>query len=163
MTETLKRHFLREKEAKQLLTQIQQQARIATKNLIGERVEFAETEIATIYLINNKPLFAKKDAVIFPTLSFDDVTKLLPKIIVNMGAVPHVCNGADIMAPGVVEINGAFEKDSFVVVVDEQHKKPLATGIALYGSEEVKTLKHGKIVKNVHYVGDKLWQLLRKL
>ncbi|MEM2102363.1 MAG: DUF1947 domain-containing protein [Candidatus Bathyarchaeia archaeon] len=163
MTETLKRHFLREKEAKQLLTLIQQQAQIDAKSLVGERVEFAETEIATIYLINGKPLFAKKDTVIFPTLSFDEVTKLLPKIIVNMGAVPHICNGADVMAPGVVGIDGTFEKDGFVVIVDEQHKKPLATGITLYRSEEMKTLKHGKIVKNVHYVGDKLWQLLRKL
>jgi PUA domain protein len=163
LTETLKRHFLREKEAKQLLAQIQQQAQIDIKSLVGERVEFAETEIATIYLINNKPLFAKKDAVIFPTLGFDDVTKLLPKIVVNMGAVPHVCNGADIMAPGVVEVNGTFGKDSFVIIVDEQHKKPLATGTALYDSKEIKTLKHGKIVKNMHHVGDKLWYLLRKL
>jgi len=142
---------------------MQQKTQINIGKLVGEHVEFAETEIATIYLINEKPLFARNDDLIFPTLGSDDVVNFLPRIVVNMGAVPHVCNGADIMAPGVVDIADTFEKDSFVVVVDEQHKKPLAVGIALYGSEEMKTLKHGKIIKNVHYVGDKLWHMLRKL
>ena len=130
---------------------------------IGGNVEYAESEIATIYLINNKPLFARKADVVFPTLGFDDIVTVLPQIVVNMGAVPHVCNGADVMAPGVVKIDGAFGRDYFVVVVDEQHRKPLAVGIALYDIETTKNLKHGKIIKNVHYVGDKLWHLLRKL
>ena len=163
MTESLKRHFLREKEAKQLLQQIQQKLEIDIEKHVGTHVEFAESEIATIYIIDNKPLFAKKDDFIFPTLGFDNIVKLLPQIVVNMGAVPHVCNGADIMAPGIVAINGAFKKDYFVVIVDEKHKKPLAIGTALYDSEEMKNQKHGKTIKNVHYVGDKLWQWLRKL
>lgn len=163
MAGSLKRQFMREKEAKQLLAQIQQRMHIDVAKLVGEHVEFAETEIVTIYLINEKPLFARNDALIFPTLGFNDVVNFLPRIIVNMGAVPHVCNGADVMAPGVINIDGSFGKDDFVVVVDEQHKKPLAVGTALYDSETMKSLKRGKIVKNVHYVGDKLWQLLKKL
>ena len=163
MAESLKRHFLREKEAKQLLQQIQQKLEIDIEKQVGTHVEFAESEIATIYIINNKPLFAKKDDFIFPTLGFDEIVKFLPQIVVNMGAVPHVCNGADVMAPGVVNISGAFGKDYFVVVIDEQHKKPLAIGTTLYDSQEMKSLKHGKIITNVHYVGDKLWHWLRKL
>jgi PUA domain protein len=50
-----------------------------------------------------------------------------------------------------------------VVVVDERHQKPLAVGIALYDSETLRNLKHGKTIKNIHWVGDDLWQILRKL
>jgi PUA-domain protein len=163
LAESLKRHFMREKEAKQLLSQVQQKTKIDIGKLIGTHIEFAETETATIFLIDGKPLFARKDGNLFPTLGFEDIVKFLPQVVVNMGAVPHVCNGADVMAPGVVAVDGTFEKDSFVVVLDEQHKKPLAIGTALYDSETTRSLKQGKIVLNVHFVGDKLWHLLRKL
>jgi len=78
-----------------------------------------------------------------------------------MGAVPHVCNGADVMAPGVVQIQGDFDKGDFVVVVDERHGKPLAVGVALIDARTMRGLKQGKVLENVHYVGDRLWNQLR--
>jgi len=163
--EIFKRHFLKEKEAKQLLLEIKKQIKINTQKIVGAniRIEFAESKIATIFLINNKPLFAKKDDCIFPTLGFDDITRFLPQIVVNMGAVPYVCNGADVMAPGVVAIKGNFKKDDFIIIVDEQNQKTLAIGVALYDVEVMKNMKNGKLVKNIHFVGDKFWHLLKKL
>lgn len=164
MAESFKRHFLKDKELKQLLSRLQQTTKINSQELFGAEahVEMAESKTATIFLINNKPLFAKKDDLIFPTLGSDDFTKLLPRAVVNMGAVPHVCNGADVMAPGIVDIRGDFKKDELVVVVDEQHQKSLAVGVALFDSEAIRSLKHGKTIKTVHFVGDDLWRLLRK-
>jgi PUA domain protein len=80
-----------------------------------------------------------------------------------MGAVPFVCNGADIMAPGVVQIEKDYKLNDHVVVIDERHDKPLAVAVALTDSATARTLKHGKIAKNVHYVGDDLWNQLKKL
>jgi len=155
---------LKDKELKQLILQLQQKTKIDTKELMGTsaKVEVAESKNATIFLINDKPMFARKDDLVFPALGSDDVSKFLPQVVVNMGAVPHVCNGADVMAPGIVNVKGDFGKDEFVVVVDEQHQKPLAIGIALYDSEATRNLKRGKTVRNVHFVGDDLWRLLRK-
>jgi len=165
MTERFKRHYLKDKELKQLLLQIRQKIRMNVQELFNTnlQVEVAEGKNATIFLINNKPLFAENQHLVFPTLGPDDVTKALPRVIVNMGAIPHVCNGADIMAPGVVNVKGDLKKDDFVVIVDEQHQKPLAIGISLYDSEALKNVKHGKIVTNVHFVGDDLWCALKKL
>jgi PUA domain protein len=165
LAERFKRHFLKDKELKQLLSQMQQKTKMNVQELFNAnpQVEVAESKNATIFLINNRPLFAEKEHMIFPTLGPDDVTKFLPQVIVNMGAIPHVCNGADIMAPGVVNIKGDLKKDDFVVVVDELHQKPLAIGISLYDSEALRNLKHGKIVSNVHFVGDDLWRSLKKL
>jgi PUA domain protein len=149
---------------KQLLSEVKQKIKVDLQDFVGVNghVEFAESKTATIYLINNKPFFARKDNMVLPTLGSEDITKILPQVTVNMGAVPHVCNGADIMAPGIVDVKGDFKQDGFVVVVDEKYQKPLAIGVALYDSEDLKGMKHGKTIENVHFVGDDLWQLLRK-
>ena len=165
LAEGFRRHFLKEKETKQLVIEIQQKTKIDIKTLYNTelRLESAERKDLTLYLINDRPLMARKDNMILPTLLFDDILKFLPQVVVNMGAVPHVCNGADVMAPGIVLIRGDFEKDSFVAVVDEKHQKPLAVGVALYDSEALKSMKQGKTIKTVHWVGDDLWQTLKKM
>ena len=65
------------------------------------------------------------------------------------------------MAPGVVAIKGEFKENDLLLIVDERHGKPLAVGVALFSSEAMKTVSNGKTVKNLHYVGDKLWSYLR--
>jgi PUA domain protein len=67
------------------------------------------------------------------------------------------------MAPGVVRINGNFNEGEFLLVVDERYEKPLAIGVALVNSQFATNLTHGKIAKNIHFVGDKLWNLLKSL
>jgi PUA domain protein len=89
--------------------------------------------------------------------------QLLPKIVVNMGAVSHICNGADVMAPGVVRIEKDYKSNDYVVIIDERHNKPLAIALALTDSQTARGLQHGKIAKNIHYVGDDLWGQLKKL
>ncbi len=123
----------------------------------------AETQVAEILIINRKPLFARVNENILPTLIFNEVFSLLPKIVVDMGAVPYVCNGADLMVPGVVQINGNFNTNDFVLIIDERHGKPLAIGVALFDSHFMRKMKHGKIVRNIHYVGDKLWKALKTI
>jgi PUA domain protein len=97
-----------------------------------------------------------------PTLLFDKALMSFSKITVNMGAVPHICNGADLMAPGIVKIEGNFNTNDYVLVVDERHQKPLAIAIALLGSQDARNLQRGKVAKNLHYVGDDLWKQLKK-
>ena len=78
-----------------------------------------------------------------------------------MGAVPYVCKGADVMAPGVQRIEGQFIKNEPILIVDEKFGKPLAIGLSLFSSEKMKTLEHGKLVKNLHFVGDRLWNYFK--
>ena len=127
------------------------------------RIELTEAQAAEVLLINGKPLLARLCGRLLPTLAFDKLLSLLPKIVVDTGAVPHVCNGADVMAPGVVRVHGDFNENDPILIVDERHGKSLAIGVALFSSQTVKSLKQGKVVKNVHYVGDKLWNLVKTL
>lgn len=75
-----------------------------------------------------------------------------------MGAVKYVISGADIMRPGVVEIESEIMSGDFVLIIDVNNKKPLAVGVALFGSAEMREMKTGKVVKNIHYVGDDVWK-----
>jgi PUA domain protein len=147
-----RRHFLKEKEARKLFIDFSQRLKTDVEQLLGSkpRIEVNETEAAEIFILNGKPLLARLDGEFFPTLAFKEAFPFISRIVVDMGAVPYVCKGADVMAPGVVS------------VIDERHGKPLAIGVALFNSRTMKNMKHGKIVKNIHHVGDKLWNYLRK-
>ena len=63
------------------------------------------------------------------------------------------------MRPGITEIDEEIEKNDFIVIVDVTNKKPLAVGIALLNSEEMRESKTGKVIKNIHYVGDDIWKI----
>ena len=165
MPNTIKRHFLREKETEKILKELSQKLHIKNQQLLGSkpRIELAEAQSTEIFIVNGKPILARLEGTLYPTLTFEQIFHFLPKITVDMGAVPHLCNGADVMAPGLVRINGDFKENDVLLVVDEQHEKPLAIGVALYDSQHTRELKHGKVVRNVHYVGDRLWNLLKKM
>ena len=154
---------MKEKEAKRFIVDVSETLGIDVEPFLESktRVEVNETENVEVFFFNGKPLLARADGRLFPTLAFEELLPLMPKIVVDMGAVPYVCKGADVMAPGVVSINGEFEKNDVLLVADERHGKTLAVGVALFSSEDMKATSHGKTVKTLHFVGDKLWNYLK--
>jgi PUA domain protein len=165
MSRKRRRYSLKSKEAKTLLNKASEKLKINVGTVVGAKanVEAIETEHGEIYLINGKPLLFRMGEDIFPTLLFKEVSALLPKVVVDMGAVPYVCNGADVMAPGIVRVEGDFSKGTIVLVVDEKHGKPLALGEILYDAENAKSVRQGVVVKNVHWVSDKIWNFAKTL
>ncbi len=162
MTEKIKKYFLKSKETQSLLNQISEKLKVNLEVLKTKaNVEIAETELAKIYLVNGKPLLAKIGDTLFPTLVFQEFFTLAPKIVVDMGAVPYVCKGANVMAPGIVRFEGEFREGDFIFVIDEKHGKPIAVVQALLDSEKAKQTRHGAVAKNIHYVGDKIWNLIK--
>ena len=165
MSKRSRRYFLKEKETKNFLEKLKQKLKFDIKRLFKTKVkiEIVETEFAEIYLINGRPLLAKSEEHVLPLLVFSELLAFAPKVVVDMGAVPYVCNGANVMAPGIVRFEGEFRKGDFVFVVDEKHGKPLAVGKIEYDVKEVKNVNHGVVVKNLHFVSDKIWNLIKKL
>ena len=160
-----RRRFLREKEAVHLLDEFSRKLKMDVEDLIGVKkpsLELAESQDVRIFYLNGKPFLASTKDGLIPTLLFEKALFLLPRVTVNMGAVPYVCNGADVLAPGVVKIEGAFAVGDYVLVVDERHGKPLAVVSALVDSQAASGLQRGKVAKNLHYVSDALWSMLRK-
>lgn len=162
-----RRVFLRERERKRFLKRFSEHFGVDAKHLFGAKplIEIAEiSEIVKIFIINDKPLLiGTVHGELIPTLIFNDLIQLLPKVIVDMGAVPHICNGADVMAPGIVKINGELKRGDLAVVLDERYGKAIAIVKALLGSEEAKGLRYGKIFKNLHYIGDLIWKIIKEI
>lgn len=160
-----RRYFLKAKESKTLLEKASEKLKVDLGHLFKNRAEFEvfETGSVEIFLIDGRPLLVRDGESVFPTLKFDEYFQSAPKVIVDMGAVPYVCKGANIMAPGIRGFVGQFSKNNIVFVVDEKHGKPIALGEILYDSDEVKHISHGVVVKNLYYVGDSTWNLIKEL
>ncbi len=125
------------------------------------RVELESAGDAEVVLVEGHALAVRKKGVLFPSLVNTESLKSLPKVTVDMGAVPHVAGGADIMAPGIRKIEGEFQEGNLVVIVDEKYGKYLALGKSLMGSKVMSGTKKGKAVQNLHYVGDDVWELVK--
>ncbi|MEE9600188.1 MAG: RNA-binding protein [Thermoplasmata archaeon] len=80
-------------------------------------------------------------------------------VTVDMGAVPYVYNGADVMSPGIVDADPEIAVGDMVWVRDERNLRPLAVGKALLAGGEMASSRHGRAVETVHHVGDWLWML----
>jgi len=83
----------------------------------------------------------------------------ISSIVVDQGAIPYVCNGADIMYAGIVSFDKKIKKDDIVLVCEEKFNKEISIGKALINGSDFDKNKKGKAVLNLHYVGDKKWKI----
>src|SRR5437879_8781322 len=89
-----------------------------------------------------------------PSLVNNESLNTLPRIVVDMGAVPHICGGADVMAPGIRKVEGEFGEGGLVSVVDERHGKFLAVGQSLADSKTLRATKKGRWGRIWHIAGN---------
>ena len=127
---------------------------------LNDTVDSAETKNYDIIYVNNEVLAMIIDDE--PFLTLKGILKYHPRnrwVTVDMGAVKFVYNGADVMAPGIVNADPTIEKDDLVWVRDERNLQPLAIGKALMSGIEMISANKGKSIETLHYVGDRLWEL----
>ncbi len=160
-----RRYPLKMKEAKQVLEEASTKLNINVEELFGAKanVEVVESDVGLIYLIGGKPVLFKAEDKVLPTLLFTEFTTQSPKIVVDMGAVPYVCKGATVMAPGIVRVEGDFGVGDLVLVADVKFGKALAVGESLIDAATARVTKKGPVVKNLHYVGDKIWDYIKNI
>jgi PUA-domain protein len=160
-----RRYPLKAKEAKQILEEASKKLRLDLDALFGAKanVEVVESDVGEIYLLEGKPILFKSGDRILPTLLFTEFIAKAPKIVVDMGAIPYVCKGATVMAPGIVRVEGEFTNGDLVLVVDMKHGKALALGESLLDTENARQTKKGPVVKTLHYVSDKIWDYIKTI
>ena len=127
---------------------------------LNDTVDSAETKNYDIIYVNNEVLAMIIDDE--PFLTLKGILKYHPRnrwVTVDMGAVKFVYNGADVMAPGIVNADLTIERADLVWVRDEKNLQPLAIGKALISGIEMISTNKGKAIETLHYVGDKLWEL----
>ncbi len=93
-----------------------------------------------------------------PFLSDTEILEKFPNVMVDMGAVKFMCKGANVMRPGIKKFS-EFQKDKLVCVIEESQHKFLAVGKAMVSSSELEKMDKGEVIKNMHYISDKFWEI----
>jgi PUA domain protein len=149
---------LKDRETKQIIKDFTTKYPSSVEPLSSvEHLEELTTEDALVFFADGKPWILRTTKGLLPSLKFEVVLNTFPKVIVDMGAVPHIANGAQIMRPGVRRIEGQFAKDELIVILDEKYRKTIALGIAEVDSETMQSMTKGRVINNIHYVGDPVW------
>jgi PUA domain protein len=124
-----------------------------------DAVDLAESSEFNVIFVNGEILAMVYDGKTFLTVR--GILKYKPQrmfVTVDMGAVPYVTNGADVMAPGIVDADQEIQPGDMVWIRDIKNLVPLAIGISSVSGEELKKGGKGKVIKTIHNVGDKLWR-----
>ena len=151
------RHRLKKKEIMDILNKLSSRYS-STFFTVDSSVEIGSLDRYRVILVDNEIDFMIIDNEIVFTLQ--GLYKYNPGefyVVVDMGAIGFIIKGADIMVPGITDADINIQKGDYVWISDEQHRKPLAVGKALMTGEEMKSKNAGKAIKNIHYVGDSLW------
>lgn len=154
------RTILKDRDSKPLIEELRHlpnQQHLTHKS----RVEIETVKDSEIVFVDGVAIAFRRKGELAPVLTNTSALDNMLKIVVDMGAVPHVVGGADIMAPGIRKVDGEFPEGQLLVVVDEKHGKYLAVGRALMGSSQMAVTKKGKVIENVHYVGDLIWEVIK--
>jgi len=114
------------------------------------RLLIADGEVRGI-LVGDRPFLTVRGLLAYPAKK--------RWVTVDMGAVKFVYNGADVMAPGIVDADPEIKPGDLVWVRDEKNLRPLAIGEALVAGPEMVASEKGKAVQSIHHVGDALWKL----
>ena len=153
-----KRYYLQKKKLKKVTKELGDFSILISPK---SKVEILESDLYDVILVDGKPLIMMIDDVPFPTIKGALELELTKRyVVVDMGAVKFVAKGADVMSPGIVEADSDIQEGDFVVIIEETHRKPLAIGKALISGPEMVERDEGKAVSAIHYIGDKLWNLV---
>lgn len=174
------RHFLSKKNTKEINSYVEktfplifQEYFKGVKTIEIAKIDYNDKEY-TIYILRGRPILAKIDNEVLPLMTtimelyekygFSNLIKYFKYAVVDEGALKPILRGADIMAPGIVENSEFQEKDMIIVFVRvKENNIPIAIGKALKDSKYMTITKKGKIIKNIHRVKDKLWEISTKL
>jgi len=150
----VRRHHLSKKKIKEI------KKKLAMEIWIEGKYEIVENEMEII-LVDGLPSYFLLEDKYYPTVLLLLQSPPVDKYVtVDMGAVKHVLNGANIFAAGIVEADENIREGDAVYIRDEKYKKPLAVGIALMNGKSMVLEKKGIAVRNIHHYGDKIHRIL---
>jgi len=151
------RHHLRSDAIDELKTSLADSLGIDIEGDTFELVELDGTEF-DIVLVDGAKLVASVDDQ--PFLTVKGANEYPPQrglVTVDAGAIEFVSNGADVMRPGIVEVDDGITDGDLVAIAEETHGKVLAVGRAQTDSDDMLG-DSGKVVSSIHHVGDDLYE-----
>ena len=161
--EIKQRHRLKSKDIKKLIRDLKAAMPASLVDEIlstKDRIEWIKLDQnEELYAVNETLTFWLKDGQYIPVLSYLLKNDLPWKsVLVDSGAIPFVSKGADVMRPGILEIDPTLAVDDIVVIRDSVHKRPLAVGKAKFSATEMQEMDKGKVIASLHSIVDNVWE-----
>ena len=156
----MKTNLISKSETTHLLKIVSEKWKIDIPKIKNLKVYEIDNETQLITGDEIKILKIKDDYL--PFLSENSTLKKFPYVQVDMGAVKFMCNGANLMRPGIKKFS-EFSKDDIVCIVEESQNKFLAGGKSEVDSSELENMERGEVLKNLHYISDKSWEISKTL
>ncbi len=151
----MKSNLISKSETAQVVKEISDQWKIKLPKIKNLKFHYLEDDVIIITGIGLKAI--KVGDAYLPFLTDTEILKKFPYVMVDMGAVKFMCNGANVMRPGITDYT-QFEKDGVVCIIEESQHKFLAVGKSCVPSMDMESMTKGEIVKNMHYISDKYWE-----
>jgi malignant T-cell-amplified sequence len=151
----LKSNLISKSETALVIKEISQQWKINLPKIKNLKFHYLDDDVVIITGIGLKAI--KTGEAYLPFLTDIEILKKFPYVMVDMGAVKFMCNGANVMRPGITNYT-QFEKNSVVCIIEESQHKFLAVGISCVPSTDLESMSKGEIIKNMHYISDKYWE-----
>jgi len=154
------RRTLSKREIKELIPLISSYVSVSPK----QKLEIVTQDKCTMLYVDDVSLlfqFGERWLPLLRCILLGEISVPYKKVTVDMGALKFVANGADIMRPGITQIEDGISIDDPVLIVDEKHGKILALGIAMFNSQDMRAASSGKVIKNAHAAGDALWEITK--
>lgn len=156
----MKSHQLSKTDSSKMLEEIVSQWKIEISKM--KTVVKHEVDDETSIITGDGFTAVKVGNTYLPFLSDALLLEKFPRVVVDSGAIKFVCNGANIMRPGIKNYT-SFQKGQIVCVSEEIHNKFLAIGRALVSSDEMTSITKGEVIENLHYVSDRYWEYAKMI
>ena len=156
----MKTNLISKSETTQLLKIVSEKWKIDIPKIKNLKVYEIDNDIQLI--TGNEIKILKVYGEYLPFLSEVLMLKKFPFVQVDMGAVKFMCKGANLMRPGIKKFS-EFSQNDIVCIVEESQNKFLAIGKSEIDSSELENMEKGEVLKNLHYISDKAWEISKTL
>ena len=156
----MKTNLISKSETNQIIKLVSDQWKRELPKIKNLKVHFIDNN--SQLMVGDGIIILKIDDDYLPFLNQNNILGKFPNVMVDMGAVKFMCNGANVMRPGIKKYT-EFVKGDIICVIEESQHKFLAVGKAITDSSELENISKGEIIKNLHYISDKYWEIAKTI
>ncbi len=152
-----KRHRMRKKDIVKVNQRFEDRLGISLQTMELDSADFGGQ---TVYIVGGEVVAMEIGDE--PFLTLKGLLKYQPAkshVVVDEGAISFLYNGADVMAPGVVDADPDIDTGDIVWVKEIKYGRPLVVGRALMQGKEMVESEQGKAVETIHHLNDPLWNV----
>jgi malignant T-cell-amplified sequence len=159
----LKKWVLSRRDSADLVEKLEASLGMSLELPKSAQAKCAEPEDGVVFVDFDGFEFVRTGEKFFPYLGSQGTLALFPGAVVDEGAIKFLLNGADVMRPGVRTLDEWGPSGKIVVVREEKKGRAIALGPSTVSSAEARAMSKGSCIKNIHFVGDRFWNLHKSL